>query len=201
MVRTYQVTFCEYTVFPDYPEYVNRFSLRRENGEPLSDQINMVMVELSKLGGIIKKPIDELTLLEMWSAFFRYASDNRQREFINKVIDRREEFGMAGTLLMEISKDEQERARLRSRRMAETDAISNLLNAEERGRIKGHTEGKAQGIIQGITQGIKQGITQGIAQGINQGVFNVAVNMKKSGMSDDDIIRLTGLSLQEIEKL
>jgi type II secretory pathway component PulF len=40
---------------------------------------------------------------------------------------------MAGTLLMEISQDEHERARNRSRRMYETDVISNLLTAEARG--------------------------------------------------------------------
>jgi hypothetical protein len=38
---------------------------------------------------------------------------------------------------MEISKDEQERARFRSRRMAETDRISNLLTVEARGRAEG----------------------------------------------------------------
>jgi len=44
------------------------------------------------------------------------------------------------TPLMEISKDEQERARFRSRRMAETDRISNLLTVEERGRTRGMDE-------------------------------------------------------------
>ena len=35
-----------------------------------------------------------------------------------------------------ISKDEHERARLRSRRMAETDRISDLLTAQARGRAE-----------------------------------------------------------------
>ncbi|MDR3013018.1 MAG: hypothetical protein LBU70_07395 [Chitinispirillales bacterium] len=43
---------------------------------------------------------------------------------------------MASTLLMEISKDERERAVFRSRRMAETDRISDILTAEARGMIK-----------------------------------------------------------------
>ena len=41
---------------------------------------------------------------------------------------------MAGALLMEISQDERERARIRSRRMYETDQMSNILTAEARGR-------------------------------------------------------------------
>ena len=44
---------------------------------------------------------------------------------------------MAATLLQEISKDERERAILRSRRMAETDRISDLLTSERKGKIEG----------------------------------------------------------------
>ena len=43
---------------------------------------------------------------------------------------------MASALLQEISKDERERAVFRSRRMAETDRISNILTAEARGEKK-----------------------------------------------------------------
>ena len=45
--------------------------------------------------------------------------------------------GMAVTLLREISKDEHERARLRSRRMYETDRESDRLTSEEIGEIRG----------------------------------------------------------------
>ncbi|GBU20494.1 hypothetical protein R80B4_00372 [Fibrobacteres bacterium R8-0-B4] len=41
---------------------------------------------------------------------------------------------MATEMLMEISQDERQRAIMRSRRMYETDRMSDLLNAEEEGR-------------------------------------------------------------------
>ena len=50
---------------------------------------------------------------------------------------------MAAALLREISQDEHERARLRSRRMYEMDQVSNLLTAEERGEIRGMAKGEA----------------------------------------------------------
>jgi len=56
---------------------------------------------------------------------------------VNNVINAKEEIAMASTMLMEISKDEQERARFRSKRMFETDTESNLLVAERRGEAKG----------------------------------------------------------------
>ena len=137
LVGTYQVTFCGYTVFPCQPGYVSRFSLRTEQGKQLSDQINMVIVELSKLGEILAKPVKELTTIEMWSLFFRFAPDPRHRLMLNEIINAKEEVGMASELLQEISKDERERAILRSRRMAETDRVSNLLTAEARGEARG----------------------------------------------------------------
>ena len=52
---------------------------------------------------------------------------------------------MAAALLREISKDEHERARLRSRRMYETDLTSDLLASERKGKILGRAEGLAEG--------------------------------------------------------
>jgi hypothetical protein len=46
------------------------------------------------------------------------------------------EVGMASELLMEISQDEAERARIRSRKKFEMDRTSDILTAEERGRAE-----------------------------------------------------------------
>jgi len=137
LVRTYQVTFSGYTVLPDRPEFVSRVSLRFPNGEQLSDQVNMVIIELSKLDGILKKPVEEMTPLEKWSIFFRYVPDVRHRELINRIIETKEEVGMAAELLMGISKDQEERARFMSRKKFETDLTSNIMTAETRGEIRG----------------------------------------------------------------
>ncbi|MCL2443193.1 MAG: hypothetical protein FWD13_06980, partial [Treponema sp.] len=59
--------------------------------------------------------------------------DPMHRDKINDIIRDREEIGMAATLLQEISKDERERAVLRSRRMYETDKESDRLTSEEIG--------------------------------------------------------------------
>jgi len=137
LVRTYQVTFCAYHVLSSRTDFVNRASLRFPNGELFSDQVNMVIIELSKLNDILDKSVGELTPLEMWSLFFRFAPDPKRRNLINEIIETKKEVDMAAKLLQEISQDERERARARSRRMFETDMTSNLLTAERRGRIEG----------------------------------------------------------------
>lgn len=132
--RTYQVTFCSYTVFPKRKKYVNSFSLRHDvdNGL-LSDALRMIYVELSKLQDIMKKSIKDMSSLDKWALFFQYASNPNYRENLNEVIDSKEELQMAGNLLMSISQDEHERAVFRSRRMYESDLASNLATAEDRG--------------------------------------------------------------------
>lgn len=169
LARTYQITFCNYTIYPNQKDYITRASMRTENGIQITDQINLILVELSKLDEILKKPVDKLTPLEMWSIFFKFAPDIKHRDVVNKVIAEKEELRMASALLMEISQDEHQRAKYRSRRMFETDQASNILTAEERGE--------------------------------NRGIIMVARNMKIDGDPVEKIIRNTGLTLAEIEKL
>ena len=166
LVRTYQITFCMNTVLPAWDGFVSRFSLMSRDGRQLSDQINIIIVELDKLEAILRKPVSKLTTFEKWSLFFKYAPDPLHRTIVNDIIANKKEIGMAATLLREISKDERERAILRSRRMAETDRISDLLTAEARGELKGRAEGLAEGELKGRTDGkaeiialMKKGLT------------------------------------------
>ena len=141
LARTYQVTFCSYTVFPERTAYVNSFSLRHdEDNELLSDAIHVVFVELSKLQEIMKKSVDDMTDLEKWAVFFRYANDPLHRETVNKVIASKEALQMAGNRLMSISQDERERAVFRSRRMYQTDLQSDLATSWDNGKQAGRIE-------------------------------------------------------------
>ena len=135
--RTYQITFCSYTVFANQANYVNSFSLRHDKtGELLSDAIQIVFVELSKLKDLLDKPVNEMTVLDKWSLFLQYAPDQEHREKVNEVIESEEVLQMAGNLLMSISQDERERAIFRSRRKFETDYASDIATAEDRGMHK-----------------------------------------------------------------
>ena len=135
LARSYQITFCAYTIFPNTPEYANSFSLRHDTtGELLTDAINLMFVELSKLDEIVKKPVNDMTDLDKWSVFFQYAPNLNHRELVNKVIESEEVLQVAGNLLMSISQNERERAIFRSRRKFQTDMQSNLATAEDNGK-------------------------------------------------------------------
>ena len=81
---------------------------------------------------------------------------------------------MASELLMEISKDERERAIMRSRRMYETDQISNMLTVERRGRKEGET---------------------------NERRKNIKLMYNQLGLSVEVIAKAFGLSEQEIKDI
>lgn len=134
LARTYQIVFSMYTVFPNITDYITESGIRTKDGRLISDQINMVLVELSKLENILQKSPDQMTPIEMWSIFLGHADNPEYRTLINDIIERKEVLAMASSVLTTISKDEHERAKFMSRRKAETDRVSNLLTAEERGR-------------------------------------------------------------------
>ena len=162
LARTYQATFCSYTVFPDRAEFVNTFSLRhdRDNGL-LSDAIHVIYVELSKLKGILKKPVADMTDLEKWALFLRYADIRKYRDRVNEVIESKEAMQMAGNLLMGVSQDEKERAVFRSRRMYQTDMQSNWNTAFDNGLMRGREEGREEGRLEGRREMIAAMLARG----------------------------------------
>jgi len=141
LAKTYQVTFCGYTVFPNRANFINGISLRHDDdNELLCDIIRVVFVELSKLHEILKKPISEMTGLEKWSIFLRYAESLDYRNIVNDVIKSEEALNVASELLMSISQDERERAIFMSRRKFQSDQESNLIKSRRTGRQEAQFE-------------------------------------------------------------
>ena len=170
LARTWHVTFCSYTVFPHRDGYMNTFSMRSdEDNELLHDAVRTVIVELSKLGEVLKKPVDAMTDLEKFSVFLEYAADPGHRDIVNEVIESEEVLNVAGNLLMGISQDEKERAIFHSRKKFQMDQASNMATAWD--------------------------------NGMKQKALEVARNALRMNMSIDDIVKLTGLTHDEVESL
>jgi len=150
LVRTYQVTFTSHPVFSGHPDFVSRFTLRDKEGRVFNDQINQVIIELSKLNDILEKPVEQLTAFEKWLLFLRFAPDTMQRDKINDIIKEREEIGMAAAILQEISQDEKERAILRSQKKYEMDVESSYYDGMEA------ADEKWQGVVDDMKAEIAQ---------------------------------------------
>ena len=72
---------------------------------------------------------------------------------------------------------------------------------EAAGYDKGLEDGKKQGIEAGVELGKKHGIEIGVKQGISATKIEIAKEMKLQGYDHNAIKKLTGLSIEEIEKL
>jgi predicted transposase/invertase (TIGR01784 family) len=96
---------------------------------------------------------------------------------------------MASRVLVTISRDEKEQARLMSEFKYEVDTQSRILNAEWRGEQKGRLEGRLEGIVEGERKGKMEE------------KMEIAKALKDTGESVDRIILVTGLSFDEIAKL
>ena len=186
LAQSWQVTFCSYTVFPERKEFVNTFSLRHDTDNGLfSDAIHVVFIELTKLRDTLKKPVAQMTELEKWALFFKYADNAKHRNKVNEVIASKEVLQMAGNLLMGVSKDERERAVFRSRKMYQTDLMSNLATAEDRGWDRGHREGRIEGH----------------REGERDKAVEIARSMLKKNYPVQEIANLTNLTIEELKEV
>lgn len=71
----------------------------------------------------------------------------------------------------------------------------------EKGLKKGLKQGLKQGLEKGLKQGLEKGIKAGKEEGKMEEKFLIASNAKKQGLPPATISALTGLSIEEIEKL
>jgi predicted transposase/invertase (TIGR01784 family) len=176
LVRSFQITFCDFTVFND-DELIHRFSMRDENGVELTDKINVIFVELTKLVKVLKKPVSEMTSDEQWAVFLKYSGNPKYKDTLDQIIAAKEEIRMASTILNNISTNEDERAKFRSRRIFQMDLAHNQIVSFQMGKDEGKLEGKGERSIE------------------------IAQRLIKRGRPLSEIIEDTGLSHTDIERL
>ncbi|GHS86140.1 hypothetical protein AGMMS49957_03750 [Synergistales bacterium] len=139
LLRSFQVTFCGYTVFSS-ENFINRFCFRDENGVPLLETVGIIFIELSKLDKLMSKSPDDMSSIEMWSAFFALADKPERRKVIQEIISRKGEIKLANDILLNISKDERQRAHFRSRQMFRMDHEHDMYVSRREGIAEGVAE-------------------------------------------------------------
>ncbi|MCL2190483.1 MAG: Rpn family recombination-promoting nuclease/putative transposase [Treponema sp.] len=111
-------------------------------GVSLGGRTRIMTLELAKLAGVSRKPIDQMSNREQWAMFFQYLTDPKMRGIINAILKRKEDIAMAAEVLLTISRDEAERARLRSEEKNLLDIQSDMVFERREGRREGRKEGR-----------------------------------------------------------
>jgi predicted transposase/invertase (TIGR01784 family) len=115
------------------------------NKVPLNGKTRIITVELSKAYTAANKSANERSAQEQWAVFFQYSTDKAMRTKINEILEIEEGIAMASEILMTISKDEVERARLVSEYKYQLDNQSKLVHAKREGIQEGRIEGRIEG--------------------------------------------------------
>jgi len=162
----------------------------------LTDVLELYIIELPKVNKY--QQVTKNTTLNTWVKFIESPE-------VLEMKDNNKEIQKAKKILEEISQDEHEiyLAELREKYIMDQNDI------EAAGYDKGLKQGLEQGIKQGLEQGLEQGIEQGLEQGIEQGLeqgqkqmqYLIVKKLKSKKMSLKDISEITGLSVEEINKI
>jgi hypothetical protein len=155
----------------------------------------MYTVELGKVGRLLKgKPPEEMTPVERWAIFMRYSTDVTKRDLMNRILFLEGGINMAANVLVTITKDDVERARLFSEYKYALDRQSEMVEARRSGEARGMAKGMAKGRAKGRAEGITKGITQGIQQERRRAAVEQAAKlaritqkMRDLGAADQDI--------------
>jgi hypothetical protein len=106
----------------------------------LLGKTRIITVEIIKTKPVVEKPVEEMTISELWAVFFQYMTDPEKRDKIIKIINREEAIAMAVEILSNITQDEVEYARLSNLIKSEIDWRTGIFEAEVKGRSEGLIE-------------------------------------------------------------
>ena len=121
----------------------------------------------------MKKPVAEMTSLEMWALYLRHANNPKYAKLIAEMINTREAIATTNSVLLNISQDERQCANYRSHRIFLQDQEHNMSIARK----------------------------EGLEEGVEEGKKAVARNFLAMGLSIEQIAEGTKLPREEIEKL
>jgi predicted transposase/invertase (TIGR01784 family) len=175
--KRYIVCVTNFTLFPNKEIYFDDYLFRDKQGVPLTDDQSIIFIELSKIDGLLDVPVDDLSDVDMWAIFLRYASERSKRDVINQILNRKEGIHMAAQILETISKDERERMIYEDQLIYEADLVAREQYVDRTAEERGAKRAKEMNTME------------------------IAKNLKMLQIPFEIILKSTGLSLDVLETL
>ena len=163
--------------------YHNVYKLQNvKTKEKLIDHLEIHFLELEKYDDKLS------TLMDRWINFLKRA-DQYSKNKLPKALEEVPEIKKAIEVLeiMHLTEEEQEIYEGRLKWMRDEELA--LVYAEQKGIEKGRKEG------------MEKGIEKGIEKGMEKGKLEIAKEALSQGLSTEMISKITGLTIEQIEKL
>jgi predicted transposase/invertase (TIGR01784 family) len=169
--KTITINILDFESLPIEKFHSSFHIIEDETGIKLTDVMEVHFLEMPKLYENGK--LDENDSLTQWMMFL----ESKSREVLEMLSEKNNEIKKAYSILQVMSKDKEARALYLAREMAIHDEATRIEEAEERGKI------------------------EGIKEGLKEGSISIAKNLISIGLSEEDIIKATGLSKDEIKRI
>jgi predicted transposase/invertase (TIGR01784 family) len=199
--KCYLIAIVNFNLFDDKDIYASEFRFRDKKGVNLTDDETILFLELTKINKLLKKPVEELTDLELWLIFFKYAANHKRREKLNEIIKKKEGIAVALSLLTEISSSVEERIQYENELLFELDENSRIYYAElpyKKALAELEAQKKAAEAENQAAQAEKQA-AQAVADKALHKQQNAIKNLLAQGiLSDEQIAGVFGITANEV---
>ena len=163
-------------------------------GKVFNNKFRQIYIELPRF---MKSEADCDNFLEYW--IYNLVNMDKLKEISFK--DRKAIFDKLERIASQANLSKEERARLDEDWKNYNDFFNTMDYAREEGRTEGRAEGRIEGREEGLAEGLAEGRKEGRAEGEIITKMGNARKMKEKGYPIADIAEITGLSIEEIEKL
>ena len=179
--QAYQISIlAEERVFKDDEAFFHSFEYYDPvNKVSLNGRTQIITLELRKLDGIVEKPADEMSVSERWAVYFEYLTDREKRGKINEILEREEGIAMASEVLMTISRDDEERARIYRDEKIILDYQSGLVHAKREAKREGAEEEREKNYKEKLDNA-RSALSEGIPVETVQRIFGLDLETIKA---------------------
>jgi predicted transposase/invertase (TIGR01784 family) len=190
--RAISILIADFVLIKENDAYHNRFRLYDERtGAHFPDSMEINVLEMPK------KHETDGTPLGNWMRFF---SAKTEEDFMD-ASQASPAIEKAWGVIKVLSGDERARALAEAREKARMDLDSWLDDARYEGRQEGLQKGLQKGLREGLQKGLQEGRQEGLRDGRQEEKLEVAENLLRMNMPVDDIVKATGLPLDEVKRL
>ncbi|MDR0288176.1 MAG: Rpn family recombination-promoting nuclease/putative transposase [Clostridiales bacterium] len=182
--RVVSIVITDYELIPGDDDYIHQFRYRTKDGREFTDLTEINTLELCKLPANADNS-------EHWY-WMEFIKTDRG-DVLDMLAEKNPKIKKAAGVLKELSADERNRMLFDEQEKIRRDIVSMMGGAKREGII--------EGIKEGTIKGLKEGEIKGRKEGEIKAKTEVAKNLLKLNLPIEEIIKCTGLTLEEVENL
>lgn len=183
-------------------DYIHTVKLKNQNNKIFYDKLTFIYIEMPNFN---KKEEELDNRFDKWLYFFKNLEnfDHVPQRLKDRIFQKAFEIAeIARFVPAQMDAYEESLKVYRDLKNVIDYAIQEATAiATEEAHKKGMQKGLEQGIQKGMEQGLEKGREEGIQKGKNDAIIAIGKNMKLMNMPISDIVKVTGLTIEEINKL